>query len=86
VPPSLDEADLLLARFGGERDEAATAEAVARLEAADAWTEACKVLDRTLVLVEPSAWLPEDRLESLLLTLPAGADALVVERSEPEGD
>jgi hypothetical protein len=84
VPPTLDEADLLLARFGGDRDEAATAEAVARLEAADAWSEACKVLDRTLVLVEPSAWLPEDRLESLLLTLPAGADAVIVEGFDPE--
>jgi hypothetical protein len=39
------------------------------------------------VLVEPSAWLEEDRLESLLLSLPAGADAVIVEADPAsEGD
>jgi hypothetical protein len=37
------------------------------------------VLDRSLVFVEPSTWLPESRLETLLLSLPAGAEAIVVE-------
>jgi hypothetical protein len=78
-PPTLDDADLLLARLGDEQDEDAGKVALARLEAADAWTAACAVLDRSLVFVEPSAWLAEARLESLLLSLPAGAEAIVVE-------
>ena len=78
-PPTLDEADMLLARLGGEpQDDAGTAASV-RLQAAEAWTAACEVLDRSLVFVEPSKWLPESRLESLLLALPAGAEAIVVE-------
>jgi hypothetical protein len=79
-PPSLDEADLLLARFGDEGDQQAGEAAIARLKAADAWAAACAILDQSLVLVAPSTWLSESRLESLLLTLPAGADVVIVER------
>jgi HEPN domain-containing protein len=81
-PPTLDEADLMLAHLGGEQDEESGKAAQARLEAAEAWTAACEVLDRSLVFVEPSAWLSESRLESLLLSLPAGAEAIVVEGPE----
>jgi hypothetical protein len=69
-----------LARFGDEGDQQAGEAAIARLKAADAWAAACAILDQSLVLVAPSTWLSESRLEGLLLTLPAGADVVIVER------
>lgn len=50
-----------------------------RLQAAQAWTDACATIDRPIVLVEPAAWLSDDDLEELLNSLPAGADVTIVE-------
>jgi hypothetical protein len=52
------------------------------LRAAQAWSDACRTIDRPLVLVEPEEWLPKDILESMLNSLPAGAEVIVV---EPDG-
>src|SRR5262245_20370249 len=49
-----------------------------RLQAAQAWTEACATIDRPIVLVEPAAWLSDDELEAMLNSLPAGADVTIV--------
>src|SRR5262249_2193467 len=42
------------------------ADASRRLQAAQAWTEACATIDRPIVLVEPGAWLSDDELEAML--------------------
>jgi hypothetical protein len=54
--------------------------AQAKLAAADAWAAAGATIDRTLVLVEPSKWLPAADLAALMGTLPAGAEVIVVQR------
>jgi hypothetical protein len=52
-----------------------------RLQAARAWREACAEIDRPIVLVAPAAWLPEETLEALVNSLPAGAEVTIVEPS-----
>ena len=54
---------------------------LARLEAAEARVEARAVLARPVVLVEPSAWISEGRLEQVLSSLPDETDVVVVERA-----
>ena len=51
-----------------------------RLKAAEAWENAGAIIDRPMILVEPESWLPEAELESMLGTLPAGAEVLIVTR------
>jgi hypothetical protein len=80
-PPPLDEVDAHLERLRASGGEAAEA-ARERLRAAHAWSDACRTIDRPLVLVEPEEWLPKDILESMLNSLPAGAEVIVV---EPDG-
>jgi hypothetical protein len=33
-----------------------------------------------MILVEPESWLPEEELEAMLKTLPAGAEVVIVTR------
>ena len=51
-----------------------------RLKAAEAWESAGAMIDRPMVLVEPEIWIDEAELESLLATLPAGVEVVVVTR------
>ena len=80
-PPPLDEVDAHLERLRASGAQAAEA-AGERLRAAQAWSDASATIDRPLVLVEPEEWLPKDTLESMLNSLPAGAEVIVV---EPDG-
>ena len=48
------------------------------LLAAQAWTDACSLIDRPIILVEPRSWLPGDVLESLVGALPAGAEVIIL--------
>jgi hypothetical protein len=50
-----------------------------RLQAAEAWADACATIDRPMVLVEPAAWLSDNELEAMLNSLPAGAEVTIVE-------
>ncbi|MEY2422736.1 MAG: hypothetical protein QOI95_2803 [Acidimicrobiaceae bacterium] len=79
-PPALDEFDEHLTRLGGAEARAEADKVDQRLKAAEAWATAGATIDRPLILVEPENWLPEDELESMLRTLPAGADVIVVTR------
>ncbi len=77
-PPQPDDVGEHIARLrtsGGASAEAARD----RLGAASAWRAACATIDRPIVLVEPEEWLPEDQLEAMLGTLPAGAEVIIVE-------
>lgn|GEM_PF-3110129 len=56
------------------------ASARARLAAADAWAEACAVIDRPILLVQPENWLPASTLAAMVNTLPAGAEVIIVTR------
>jgi hypothetical protein len=80
-PPYTDRAGIEaeLARLT-TRPTAASSNAHERLAAADAWTEAGQMIDRTLVLVEPTRWLPPAELAELMGKLPAGAEVIVVLR------
>jgi hypothetical protein len=78
-PPDLDAADAHLDRLraaGGRGAEAARQ----RLQAAQMWSDACATIDRPILLIEPEQWLAEDTLETLLGSLPAGAEVIIVER------
>jgi hypothetical protein len=79
-PPAPDEFDEHFARIGGPqvRDDAEKVDQ--RLKAAEAWANAGATIDRPMILVEPDNWLPEDELEGLLRTLPAGAEVILVTR------
>jgi hypothetical protein len=77
-PPDLDDVGPQLDRLRASGGAAADA-ARERLAAAQAWRDACAAIDRPIVLVEPEAWLPEDQLEAMLGTLPAGAEVIIVE-------
>jgi len=80
-PPELDDVAAHLERLrGSEAGAAQTAQE--RLRAADAWAEACAVIDRPIVLVEPAVWLPAETLETMVNSLPAGAEVIVVETDE----
>jgi len=81
-PPELDDVATELERLRGSAGAAAHA-ARGRLRAADAWTEAGAAIDRPIVLVEPSGWLPAETLETMVHSLPAGAEVIVVEREDP---
>jgi hypothetical protein len=86
-PPDFDDVGEELDRLRASGGAAADA-ARERLAAAQAWRDACAAIDRPIVLVEPEAWLPEDQLETMLGTLPAGAEVIIVEADgdPPEAD
>jgi len=79
-PPALENFDEHITRLSGAgaREEAEKVEQ--RLKAAEAWSNAGATIDRPLILVEPENWLPEDELEAMLRTLPAGAEVVLVSR------
>jgi hypothetical protein len=79
-PPAIEEFDEHFDRIGGAqaRDDAEKVDQ--RLRAAEAWANAGATIDRPMILVEPENWLPEAELESLLHTLPAGAEVILVTR------
>lgn len=78
--PSLDHFEDELIRLGGGRKGAEAQNVEERLRAAEAWENAGATIDRPMILVEPRDWLPEDELDALLSTLPAGAEVIVVTR------
>jgi hypothetical protein len=49
------------------------------LQAAQEWSNACATMDRPIVLVEPASWLHDEMLETMLNSLPAGAEVMIVE-------
>jgi hypothetical protein len=77
--PGPDEVDEVLASMLADWDGAAAE--LAQLEAAEARAAARTVLARPLVMVEPSAWISDARLEQLLSSLPDETDVVVVERA-----
>jgi membrane protein implicated in regulation of membrane protease activity len=83
-PPALDDVGAQLDRLRASGGTGADA-ARERLASAQAWRDACAAIDRPIVLVEPEEWLPEDQLEAMLGTLPAGAEVIIVEADGPEG-
>ena len=76
-----DSADEVFVRPNACGDATADA-ARERLQAARAWGDGCATIDRPIVLVEPAAWLPEETLETMLNSLPAGAEVTIVEPDE----
>jgi len=81
-PPALEDFDEHLTRLGGATAgaRARAGEVEQRLQAAEAWAQAGATIDRPMILVEPEHWLPEEDLEAMLKTLPAGAEVIVVSR------
>jgi hypothetical protein len=79
-PPALEDFDEHITRLGGAEARAEAEKVEQRLKAAAAWTNAGATIDRPMILVEPENWLPEDELESMLRTLPAGAEVILVTR------
>ena len=77
--PGADEVDEVLSSMLADWDGAAAE--LAQLEAAEARAAARTVLARPLVMVEPSAWISDTRLEQLLSSLPDETDVVVVERA-----
>jgi len=69
--------------FAGSPHTADTARE--RLQAARAWSDACATIDRPILLVEPTEWLPDETLEAMLSSLPAGADVTIVEPVAADG-
>ncbi|MEY2454662.1 MAG: hypothetical protein QOD92_4236 [Acidimicrobiaceae bacterium] len=80
-PPALEDFDEHITRLGGAGARAEAEQVEQRLKAAEAWASAGATIDRPLILVEPENWLPEDELEAMLLTLPAGAEVILVTRA-----
>jgi membrane protein implicated in regulation of membrane protease activity len=80
LAPSLEEAEMHLGRLSGAEVNPEAEMARARLQAAERWAEAGATIDRPMILVEPENWLPEEELESMLGTLPAGAEVILVTR------
>ncbi len=78
TPPSIDEMDEHLSRVTKTeaRDEAERAGR--RLKDAEAWAAAGVTIDRPMILVEPYEWVEEEELSSMLATLPAGAEVILV--------
>jgi hypothetical protein len=79
-PPELDDVDEHVARLGGAEARSEAEKVDQRLKAAEAWANAGAIIDRTMILVEPETWLPENELEAMLRTLPAGAEVIMVTR------
>ena len=77
--PGPADVDEVLASMLADWDGAAAE--LAQLEAAEARAAARTVLARPLVMVEPSAWISDARLEQLLSSLPDETDVVVVERA-----
>ena len=50
------------------------------MKAAEAWEIAGSTIDRPMILVDPATWLADDELHSMLATLPAGAEVVLVHR------
>ena len=80
-PPALEDFDEHITRLGGASARAEAEQVEQRLKAAQAWASAGATIDRPLILVEPENWLPEDELEAMLRTLPAGAEVILVTRA-----
>ncbi|HEY2815187.1 MAG TPA: hypothetical protein VGJ03_17105 [Acidimicrobiales bacterium] len=84
-PPDIDSIDEHIDRLAalarGDDDAKAARD---RLRTADAWTDACALIDRPILLVEPEGWLPAGVLESMMNALPAGAEVIVVEQESDE--
>ncbi|MEY2448836.1 MAG: hypothetical protein QOH79_2312 [Acidimicrobiaceae bacterium] len=80
-PPALEDFDEHITRLGGAGARAEAEKVGQRLQAAEAWASAGATIDRPLILVEPENWLPEDDLEEMLRTLPAGAEVVLVTRA-----
>jgi hypothetical protein len=79
-PPALDDFDEHITRLGGAEARAEVERVEQRLKAAEAWTSAAETIDRAMILVEPEKWLPEEELDAMLRTLPAGAEVIIVTR------
>ncbi|HEV3225660.1 MAG TPA: hypothetical protein VGZ52_02460 [Acidimicrobiales bacterium] len=79
-PPAIEDFDEHVLRLGGTSARARADEVEQRLKAAEQWTQAGATIDRPLILVEPESWMPEEELASMLATLPAGADVILVTR------
>jgi hypothetical protein len=81
-PPALEDFDEHLTSLGGAEARAEAEKVDQRLKAAEAWSNAGATIDRPLILVEPESWLPEEELQAMLGTLPAGAEVILVTRAE----
>jgi hypothetical protein len=79
-PPALENFDEHITRLSGGGTRVEVEKVEQRLKAAEAWSNAGATIDRPLILVEPENWLPEDELEAMLRTLPAGAEVVLVTR------
>jgi hypothetical protein len=79
-PPALEDFDEHLTRLAGAEARAEAQRVEQRLRAAEAWSNAGATIDRPLILVDPANWIVDEELESLLRTLPAGAEVILVTR------
>lgn len=77
--PAVEDFESQLIRLGGRSGSQAQL-VESRLKAAEAWENAGAIIDRPMILVEPEVWIDEAELESLLATLPAGVEVVVVTR------
>ena len=80
TPPPLEDFEAQLVRLGAGTSHADAQMVEARLKAAEAWENAGAIIDRPMILVEPSSWVSDDELHSMLATLPAGAEVILVQR------
>ena len=80
TPPPLEEFEAQLVRLGAGTTHADARVVEARLKAAEAWEIAGSTIDRPMILVDPATWLADDELHSMLATLPAGAEVVLVHR------
>jgi hypothetical protein len=78
TPPPIEEMDEHLAKLTDSDAREEAEKAGARLKEAAAWASAGATIDRPMILVEPYTWLEEEELSSLLRTLPAGAEVILV--------
>jgi hypothetical protein len=80
TPPPLEDFEAQLVRLGAGTTHADARTVEARLKAAEAWEIAGSTIDRPMILVDPATWLADDELHSMLATLPAGAEVILVHR------
>lgn len=79
-PPALEDFEGHIARLTGGAGDAEAEQLGQQIQAAAAWAAASAIIDRPMILVEPESWLPEEELEAMLRTLPAGAEVVIVSR------